>query len=49
MIDHRDALPAMRLAARAAAERYRWEAYRERAVGTLRGIVELEASRRDKS
>lgn len=49
MVDHRDALPAMRLAARATAERYRWEAYRERAVCTLRGIAEREASRRDKS
>ena len=49
LIDHRDALPAMRIAARAAAERYCWEAYRERAVRTLRSIAELEASRGDNS
>jgi glycosyltransferase involved in cell wall biosynthesis len=49
LIDHREALPGMRRAARATAERYRWEAYRERAVRTLRNIAELEASRRDKS
>jgi glycosyltransferase involved in cell wall biosynthesis len=45
LIDHRDAMPAMGVAARAAAERYCWEEYRERAVRTLRGIADLEASR----